>query len=328
MCINQPVKSVTINSCLDTSYDAAGNTRIYDVDGAGAILPRTFIYDGENRPLSITHNSNVTKFAYGPFGQPLISKGSIPINGKSHINERYDTETGLQYLHARYYDPLKGSFLTPDSFDPIEAGVDINRYANAHNDPVNLSDANGHSFGKDKLGGAIEPSPSPLSSASLSGPSLNSFSSPNNARGAPKPNQVADDIDSLEDFGSRFTGTAITPYGGGGCGYCNIGNREEPIKPTMAEPSGFGGMGPINAGGTTPPSSGFGRLAPRPAGSIASPKIGGGVPDFVVGPKGTAYPVPRGSTGPSPVINPAGKQTGTAFTGGKSGSNGQVNTLR
>ena len=51
---------------------------------------------------------------------------------------------GLQYLHARYYDPLLGRFLSPDTWDPILAGVDINRYAYAGNDPVNGSDPNGH----------------------------------------------------------------------------------------------------------------------------------------------------------------------------------------
>ncbi len=33
-------------------------------------------------------------------------------------------------------------------------------------------------------------------------------------------------------------------------------------------------------------------------------------PSFVVTPKGTAIPVPKGATGPSPVVNPAGRATG------------------
>ena len=82
---------------------------------------------------------------YGPFGNPLTSNGSTVLNGKAYINERFDAETGLQYLHARYYDPNLGRFLTPDTWDPILAGVDFNRYAYAGNDPVNQSDANGHS---------------------------------------------------------------------------------------------------------------------------------------------------------------------------------------
>jgi RHS repeat-associated protein len=195
------------------------------VDGAGPIQPRSFTYDGEMRPLTITQNGNVTKFAYGPdgeragksfggndfvylsgeaqllkntanpsglltsdidrdvkregaitswahkdqlssnrlvsymasgqatsrhdygpFGQPLTSNGSTILNARAYINERHDAETGLMYLHARYYDPLLGRFLSPDTLDPILPGVDVNRYAYALNDPINLSDPNGHSI--------------------------------------------------------------------------------------------------------------------------------------------------------------------------------------
>ena len=90
---------------------------------------------------------------YGPFGQPLTSNGSVTIQGKGYINERFDPETGLQYLHARYYDPLLGRFLSPDTWDPDLAGVDINRYAYAADDPINGSDANGHSSFSDNDGG-------------------------------------------------------------------------------------------------------------------------------------------------------------------------------
>jgi hypothetical protein len=40
----------TVNN---VTYDANGNTLSYDVDGAAAAnLPRSFVYDGENRPLA------------------------------------------------------------------------------------------------------------------------------------------------------------------------------------------------------------------------------------------------------------------------------------
>ncbi len=51
-------------------------------------------------------------------------------------------------------------------------------------------------------------------------------------------------------------------------------------------------------------------------------------PDFIVSPGGTVFPVPKGATGPTPVINPTGNQTGIAFTGGTGGANGQVTTMR
>jgi RHS repeat-associated protein len=88
--------------------------------------------------------------AYSPYGAPLTI-ATTPLNetyssSKGYINERYDAETGLQYLHARYYDPALGIFLSPDTWDPTLPGVDINRYAYAGNDPVNGSDRNGHHY--------------------------------------------------------------------------------------------------------------------------------------------------------------------------------------
>jgi len=94
-------------------------------------------------------NTSPTRFDYSPYGMPLASNGAtMPAIGqpqtRGYINQRFDPETGLQYLHARYYDPFGGHFLTPDTFDPDQAGVDFNRYAYAGDDPINGSDPNGH----------------------------------------------------------------------------------------------------------------------------------------------------------------------------------------
>ena len=65
---------------------------------------------------------------------------------KCYIGERYDPETGLLYLNARYMDPAFGRFISPDDWDPVLEGVGTNRYAYAGNDPVNKSDGNGHNY--------------------------------------------------------------------------------------------------------------------------------------------------------------------------------------
>ena len=52
--------------------------------------------------------------------------------------ERTDTETGLQYLRARTYDPSTGTFLQRDS-------ADGGSYAYAGDSPVNAVDPSGHS---------------------------------------------------------------------------------------------------------------------------------------------------------------------------------------
>jgi RHS repeat-associated protein len=102
--------------------------------------------------LSLRMGGAMTRMDYGPYGLPLASNGATqPAIGqpatKGYINQRYDAETGLQYLHARYYDPLLGRFLSPDSWDPTIPGVGTNRYAYAGDDPINMSDPNGHCGG-------------------------------------------------------------------------------------------------------------------------------------------------------------------------------------
>jgi RHS repeat-associated protein len=102
-----------------------------------------------NRVSMRMGSPSITRLDYGPYGQPLASNGTtLPAIGqpqtKGYIDQRYDPETGLQYDHARYMDPLLARFITPDTWDPMLAGVDVNRYAYAGNDPINGSDANGH----------------------------------------------------------------------------------------------------------------------------------------------------------------------------------------
>jgi len=83
--------------------------------------------------------------SYTPFGDPTTATllASTP-EEHSFIGERFDASTGLLYLNARYFDPALGRFLQPDWWEVRQAGVGTNRYAYSFNDPVNLSDRNGH----------------------------------------------------------------------------------------------------------------------------------------------------------------------------------------
>ena len=90
------------------------------------------------------------------------------------------------------------------------------------------------------------------------------------------------------------------------------------------DPLGLANANPANqAGGSFMGGAGGGSVA-RGGGGGGS----GSAPNFVVSPNGTAFPVPSGATGPRPVINPSGSQTGVGFTGGSGGANGQVTTMR
>lgn len=79
---------------------------------------------------------------YRPYGEQIedVLNSLTPSEPKGYIGERTDPETGLTYLHARYYDAALGRFLSPDWWDLTDPGVGTNRYAYSANDPINQSD--------------------------------------------------------------------------------------------------------------------------------------------------------------------------------------------
>jgi RHS repeat-associated protein len=90
---------------------------------------------------------------YRPFGEqfPGLSQS------RGYIGEKFDTETVLQYIHARWCHPSIARFLSPDDWDPVQPRVGINRHTKADNDSGNKSDPNGHTFDNAELvmGGAM-----------------------------------------------------------------------------------------------------------------------------------------------------------------------------
>lgn len=75
--------------------------------------------------------------AYDPWGNLLIG-GSM--GGYAFTGREWDSETGLYYYRARYYDPKIGRFI---SEDPIGFNGGINYYAYAANNPASWSDPSG-----------------------------------------------------------------------------------------------------------------------------------------------------------------------------------------
>jgi RHS repeat-associated protein len=80
---------------------------------------------------AVVHRAN-----YRPFGERLVSISTMP-ESKAFIGERLDDETGLTYLHARYYDPVLARFLQAD---PIGVTGGLNLYSYSANNPINASD--------------------------------------------------------------------------------------------------------------------------------------------------------------------------------------------
>ncbi len=60
---------------------------------------------------------------------------------------RFDDESGLYYLNARYYDPTTARFMSEDTYsgDPNDP-LSLNLYTYCHNEPVMYSDPTGHFY--------------------------------------------------------------------------------------------------------------------------------------------------------------------------------------
>ena len=67
------------------------------------------------------------------------------LRGASYYRaEQYDSDLGLYYLRARYYNPVTGRFLSRDPEDgKAKDPASLHKYLYAGGDPVNLADPRG-----------------------------------------------------------------------------------------------------------------------------------------------------------------------------------------
>ncbi|WP_371764094.1 phospholipase effector Tle1 domain-containing protein [Massilia sp.] len=80
---------------------------------------------------------------YSPFGRliPAVAQGKSGFELNLRLPGQYaDKETGLYYNDHRYYDPVRGSYLTPD---PLGRGGGANGYAYVDGNPLKYIDPEG-----------------------------------------------------------------------------------------------------------------------------------------------------------------------------------------
>ena len=102
-----------------------GATSYYHADGLGSITS-----------LSNAAGSIAQTYTFDSFGKLTASTGSL-VNPFQYTARESDTETGLYYYRARYYDPSVGRFLTED---PIRFTGSFDFYSYVGNSPIDLAD--------------------------------------------------------------------------------------------------------------------------------------------------------------------------------------------
>jgi RHS repeat-associated protein len=95
--------------------------------------------DAANSVTSLSNSTGVVAdtYTYDSFGNVTNSTGTLR-NPFQYTGRELDSETGLNYNRARYYNPATGGFI---SEDPLGyAGGGRNFYAYVGNNPINFSD--------------------------------------------------------------------------------------------------------------------------------------------------------------------------------------------
>ncbi len=141
-------------------YIYSGSRLVAEYSDAGAQLRRYTYLPGMDNPHSVYEGgayhyyvtdgrANVralvnangaveAEYRYTPYGDTVATSGSVA-NPVRFAGREFDSETGLYYNRARYYDPQLGRFVSEEG-----GGLSaLNRYTYAGNDPVNGRDPSG-----------------------------------------------------------------------------------------------------------------------------------------------------------------------------------------
>ncbi|HXE91368.1 MAG TPA: RHS repeat-associated core domain-containing protein [Terriglobales bacterium] len=97
--------------------------------------------DGLGSVSSLTDSSGsaIGAYVYDSFGSLTSPEGAVT-NSVRYTAREFDTETGLYFYRARYYDPSSSRFI---SEDPIGFKAGINYYRYVRNNPANFTDPKG-----------------------------------------------------------------------------------------------------------------------------------------------------------------------------------------
>ncbi len=153
----------------ETYYRYSGMTnRVLFEEDANGVITKAYTYDENDHPLSMTYRGStyyyltnyrgdvqaltdangtiVAEYTYDAWGNIINQSGTMAsINPYRYAGYRYDEDTKLYYLMARYYNPDTGVFI---SLDPVRGDtmdpLTLNGFSYANNNPIMFVDSDGH----------------------------------------------------------------------------------------------------------------------------------------------------------------------------------------
>jgi len=106
-------------------------------------------------------NENLQYYPYGALRTDTLA-GTYGGTKRKYIGQVYDGSTGLNYLNARYQNPVRGQFLSEDPVfwgNPLQQNItdpqSFNSYSYAGDNPISRKDPTGLAFGIDDAAGFV-----------------------------------------------------------------------------------------------------------------------------------------------------------------------------
>jgi len=171
--VSKTVNGVTTKYLVEDDVNPTGYPQVFDELTNGAVTrtyayglqrideeqiinstwtPSYFGYDGGGNVRQLTNSAGTITdtYEYDAYGNVLVTTGSTP-NNYLYRGEQFDSDMGLYYLRARYYNPQTGRFMSRDPYDPElidEYGNPtdpryLHKYLYTNGDPVNMIDPAG-----------------------------------------------------------------------------------------------------------------------------------------------------------------------------------------
>lgn len=117
-----------------------------------------YLRDALGSVVAVTNDAGavVRRHVYGdPYGEDVSDDtivGGAPSNPYRFAGEYFDTETSFYKIGERYYDPALGRWTQKDPLMQAFSPREVNGYAYAGGDPINLSDPSGMAIWDDPVG--------------------------------------------------------------------------------------------------------------------------------------------------------------------------------
>jgi RHS repeat-associated protein len=110
--------------------------------------PSFYGYDGGGSVRQLTNSSGTVtdQYEYDAYGNSFTVSGTTP-NEMLYRGEQYDSDLGLYYLRARYYNPATGRFMSRDPLDGLPWDPKtLHKYLYVGSDPLNYVDPGGKEY--------------------------------------------------------------------------------------------------------------------------------------------------------------------------------------